>query len=72
MRVTATERREVLKLFNVCEVARQLGVSVQRLYRDIRAERIEQPSKCIAKRRYYTPDDVTRLTTHYRNEGKIS
>lgn len=43
MNVTAPQRRKLLELFNVAEAARELGMSDQRLYRDIRAAFIEPP-----------------------------
>jgi len=69
MIVSATERRNVLKLLNVSETARQLGVDVFRLHRDIRAGRVSAPNIRLRKRLYYGADDLEMLRTHY-TEGK--
>ncbi len=65
MIVTSAERRNVLKLFNVSEVARQLGVGVFELHRDIRAGRVQSPQVRIANRSYFTAADVMDLATQY-------
>jgi len=64
--VTANERRNVLKLFNVSEVARQLGVGVFELHRDIRAGRVQSPKVRVGRRLYFTSDDVSDLSTQYK------
>lgn len=69
MIVTANERRNVLKLFNVSEVARQLGVGIFELHRDIRAGRVQSPKVRIRRRVYFTAADVSDLSTQYK-EGK--
>ena len=69
MIVTANERRNVLKLFNVSEVARHLGVGVFQLHRDIRAGRVRSPKVRIRRRVYFTADDVNDLSTQYK-EGQ--
>ncbi len=61
MIVTANERRNVLKLFNVSEAARQLGVDVQQMYRDIRAGRAPSPEVKVGKRLYFTGQDLNDL-----------
>ena len=62
MKVTAQERRTVLKLLNVSEAARQLGVGVQRLHRDARSGRVRSPEVCIGRRLYYSHDDMKKLS----------
>ncbi len=69
MIVSATERRNVLKLLNVSETARQLGVDVFRLHRDIRAEKVSGPKIRLGRRLYFGPDDLDWLRTHY-TEGR--
>lgn len=69
MRATAHERRTVLKLFNIAEAARQLGVGFQRLYRDVRAGRVGSPKVRVGRRDYFTGDDLITLATHYK-EGR--
>jgi len=64
--VTADERRNVLGLFNVSEVARQLGVDVFRLHNDIRRGHVQSPQVRIANRSYFTAADVTELATQYK------
>lgn len=54
MAISPNERREVLGLFNVSEAAREVGVDVQRLFRDIRAGRVPAPSMSLGKRMYFT------------------
>lgn len=67
MIVSATERRNVLKLLNVSETARQLGVDVFRLHRDIRAEKVSRPKIRLGRRRYFGTNDLEMLRTHYDN-----
>ena len=69
MIASATERRNFLKLFNVSESARQLGVDVFRLHRDIRAEKVSAPKIRLWKRLYFGTVDLETLHTHY-TEGK--
>ena len=69
MIVTADERRQVLNLFNVSEAARQLGVDVFRLHRDIKAGRVPSPKVRLGRRFYFGNDDLNYLRTQYK-EGK--
>jgi predicted site-specific integrase-resolvase len=69
MIVTAHERQNVLNLFNVSEAARQLGVDVQRLHRDIRAGRVRSPQLLVGRRLYYRSEDLSDLSTQY-TEGE--
>lgn len=69
MRATAHERRTVLKLFNIAEAARQLGVGFQRLYRDVRAGRVQSPQVRVGRRYYFTAEDLSDLSAHYK-EGR--
>jgi hypothetical protein len=62
MNVTAGERRRILKLFNVSETARQIGVPVPEMHRWISAGRLPMPQVPLGKRRYYTLDDIDLLT----------
>ena len=71
MRATPAERRNILGLFNVSEAARQLGVDIQQLHRDVRAGRVQSPQVRIARRLYFTADDLTQLATQYK-EGQIN
>jgi len=65
MRASAAERREVFGLFNVSEVARQLGVGIQRLHRDIRAGRVQSPQVRLGRRLYFSQDDLRDLSMQY-------
>jgi hypothetical protein len=69
MVVTAKERKQVLNLFNVSETARQLGVDVFRLHRDIKADRVPSPKVRLGRRLYFGYDDLSHLRTHYK-KGK--
>ena len=69
MIVTAVERRDVLRLFNVSEAARHLGVGVQQIHRDIRAGRVQSPKVRVARRSYFSADDLKSLATQYK-EGQ--
>ena len=69
MRATAAERRTIFGLFNVSEAARQLGVGIQRLHRDIRAGRVQSPKVRVGNRFYFKSDDLSDLSTHYK-EGR--
>ena len=69
MIVSVSDRRNVLKLLNVSEAARQLGVDVFRLHRDIRANRVSAPEIRLGRRVYFGPNDLEGLRTHY-TEGK--
>lgn len=67
MIVSANERRNILKLLNVSETARQLGVDVHRLHRDIRAGRVSAPKIRLGRRLYFGTGDLENLRTHYEN-----
>ncbi len=69
MIVTADERRDVLNLFNVSEAAREIGVGVFDLHKDISAGRVQSPKIRIARRVYFTRDDLADLSTTYKNQG---
>ncbi len=58
MIVTADERRSILKLFNVSEAARQLGVPVRKMHWEISAGRLPAPQVQLGKRAYYTAADL--------------
>ena len=66
MKLSAEQRQQVLKLFNVAEAARQLGVDQQQLYRDIWARRVQEPKVYLGRRHYFTEYDLCRLATHYK------
>ena len=68
MIVTADERRKVLNLFNVSEAARQLGVDVFQLHRDIKSGRVPSPNVRLGRRLYFGEDDLIDLRTHYKRE----
>lgn len=68
MIVTADERRNTLKLLNVSEAARLLGMDVFRLHRDIRAGRVPSPKVCLGRRTYFGEDDLIDLRTLYKEE----
>ena len=70
MIVTADERRNVLRLFNVSEVARQLGVGVFQLHGDIRAGRVPAPQVRVGKRLYFTAPDVIDLSMQYKGKER--
>ena len=67
MIVTADERRKILNLFNVSEAARQLGVDVFQLHRDIKSGRVPPPKVRLGRRLYFG-DDLIDLRTHYKRE----
>lgn len=69
MRASAAERREVFGLFNVSEAARQLGVGIQRLHRDIRAGRVQSPQVRVGRRLYFSRHEIKDLSTQYK-EGQ--
>ena len=58
MNVTAPERRSVLKLFNVSEAARELGIPVRKMHWDITAGRLPSPQIRLGKRLYFTAVDL--------------
>lgn len=68
MIVSSSERRNVLKLLNVSEAARQLGVDVFRLHRDIKAARVLAPKIRLGKRLYFGTDDLETLHMYYREK----
>ena len=61
MNVTAPERRTVLKLFNVSETARELGIPVRKMHWEITAGRLPAPQIRLGKRLYFTADDLRLL-----------
>lgn len=68
MNVTEAQRRDILKLFNVAETSRILGIAQERLYRDIRAGRVRSPQIPLGKRVYFRSEDLTALREHYEKE----
>ncbi len=66
MIVSASERRNVLRLLNVSEAARQIDVDVFQLHRDIRVGRVSAPKIRLGRRLYFGADDLERLRTHYK------
>lgn len=62
MNVTAEVRRTVLRLFNVSEAARQIGVPVPEMYRSVYAGRVPMPHVKLGRRYYFTQDDIEDLT----------
>jgi predicted site-specific integrase-resolvase len=65
VRASAAERRELFGLFNVSEAARQLGVGIQILHRDIRAGRVQSPQVRLGRRLYFSQDGLRDLSTQY-------
>jgi len=61
MNVTAHQRRSVLRLFNVSETARLLGLPVQDMHGRIRAGQLPTPQIRLGRRSYFTADDLERL-----------
>jgi DNA-binding transcriptional MerR regulator len=61
MNVTAPERRNILKLFNVSEAARQLGIPVRKMHWEISAGRLPAPTVPLGKRYYFTAGDLKLL-----------
>lgn len=70
MIVSANERRNVLQLFNVSEVAAQLGVDVFQIYRDIRREKVCGPKIRLGRRLYFGTDELEALRTHYETNRR--
>ena len=68
MIVSAKERREVLRLFNVSEAARLIGVDIHQLHRDVKTEVVRRPTVKIKRRMYYQEKDLTNLSNHYGKE----
>ena len=69
MIVTANERRDVLNLFNVSEAARQIGVGVFELHKDIKAGRVQSPKVRVGRRVYFTRDDLPVLAEQCQRKG---
>ena len=65
MIVSAIERREVLKLYNVSEAARIIEVDVQHLHRDVKAGIVFAPATRLGRRSYYKESDLEKLSSHY-------
>lgn len=61
MNVTAPERRNILKLFNVSEAARLLGIPVRKMHWEISAGRMLAPTVQLGKRFYFTAGDLELL-----------
>ncbi|MDA9856585.1 hypothetical protein N9D23_00570 [Rubripirellula sp.] len=66
MRLSPQERRDKLQIYNVAEAAREIGVDQDRLYSDIWAERVVQPSTVFHRRAYFTFDELKILKIHYK------
>ena len=67
--ISAAERRTVLRMFNVSEAARRLGIPVQDLQYVIRAGRISRSSVRIEKRWYYHAEDLPSLAGQVGSAG---
>ena len=61
MNVTVEERRNTLKLFNVSEAARKLGIPVQQMHRMLQAGKLPKPEVRLGRRRYYHATDLTKI-----------
>ena len=57
MNVTADQRRTVLRLFNVSEAARLIGLPVQDMYHRIRAGQLPAPQIPLGRRCYFSADE---------------
>ena len=66
MNITADERRNTLKLLNVSEAARHLGVDVFRLHREIKSGRVPSPKVRLGKRMYFSTSDLDDLGRELR------
>lgn len=62
MNATGEVRRTFLRLFNVSEVARQLGISVQQMHHWIYAGILPKPHVTLGRRHFYTQDELDDLT----------
>jgi DNA-binding transcriptional MerR regulator len=62
MNVTAEVRCTVLKLFNVSEAARQIGVPVSEMFRWIYSGFLPSPGFRLGRRYYFTQADIDVLT----------
>jgi len=65
MRLSPKQRREKLKIFNIAETAREIGVDYKRVYNDVWANRVVQPTTVFHKRAYFTLDELNKLKFHY-------
>lgn len=65
MIITADERRSVLKLFNVSEAARHLGMPVRKMHWEISSGRLPALQIQLGKRAYYTAADLPVLAEQY-------
>ena len=65
MILTAEDRRNIVKLLNVSEAARSLGVPVQHLHSAIRGGRVPKPEIRLGKILYYHSDDLPKLAERY-------
>ena len=61
MVISAEERRNTLKLFNVSEAARKLGIPVQQMHRRLKAGDLPKPAVQLGRRRYYHASDLTKI-----------
>jgi hypothetical protein len=65
MILTAEDRRSIVKLLNVSEAARSLGVPVQHLHSAIRGGRVPKPEIRLGKLLYYHADELPKLAKRY-------
>ena len=68
MIVTVNERRTVLKLLNVSEAARELGVGVFELHKDIKAGRVQSAQIRIGRRVYFEQSDLSALSQQLKKK----
>jgi predicted site-specific integrase-resolvase len=69
MFITATVRRGVLRLLNVSEAARHLGIPIQHLHDGIRAGRVTRPQMRIGKRWYYHAEELPDVAKQIGKSG---
>jgi hypothetical protein len=65
MIISRQERQAVLKLLNISETARYLGISISKLHRDIRLGKTVEPETRIGLRSYFTLSEVKELRRRY-------
>ena len=70
MNATGEVRRTFLRLFNVSEAARQLGISVQQMHHWIYAGILPKPHVTLGRRHFYTQDELDALTRKARRNEK--
>jgi helix-turn-helix protein len=65
MILSARDRRSIVKLLNVSEAARALGVPIRQMHSAIKGGKLPKPEIRLGKSLYYHADDLKEIAERY-------